>query len=482
MPPTMATGVTMTLKNGTIIKSATPVPKPSDSARCVADEAPLAAEAGAAPVQRLVERVEGEEERRLHDARDPHERREHGHHPLHDEQRHRDRADRVERRGSPVRGRVADSATICAPRLRRRPCSPVCTCSARSLEHAGERRRGQEARRHVEHVGGRQRRRRRRRARRSRPTRRRARPSGARRTRAPSDRRARRRRRRRATVTRRRQEHERHHAPVAERDAPAAPEVAHPAKEARYHAVVRITYLLRFYSYSAAAATPSTTFPQTDTVKNPALNGERRRRARRVGHPAHLRRRRSRRGLRAGLRDGAGPPAPDGPARHSAAGTLAELLGDVSPALIDSDIQMRVHHFTQTCRRRGRRCRRRRTRRIRRRAKMLTSFAAGVNAYIADLQSQKFTLPPALVFFYDPATIKPWTEVDSLLVGQRLAFELSYDADSDIFRIAARGGGEAAVRRRRRCRRWRRARASATTSRSWRRSIRPTRCRRAGRA
>ena len=35
--------------------------------------------------------------------------------------------------------------------------------------------------------------------------------------------------------------------------------------------------------------------------------------------------------------------------RHSAAGTLAELLGDMSPSLIDSDIQMRAHHFTQTC-------------------------------------------------------------------------------------------------------------------------------------
>ena len=67
-------------------------------------------------------------------------------------------------------------------------------------------------------------------------------------------------------------------------------------------------------------------------------------------------------------------------------------------------------------------------------AKMVTAFAAGVNAYVADLQSQKFTLPPALVFLYDPQTIKPWTEIDSLLVGQRLAFELSYDANSDIYR------------------------------------------------
>ncbi|MCA1663970.1 MAG: penicillin acylase family protein, partial [Myxococcales bacterium] len=120
--------------------------------------------------------------------------------------------------------------------------------------------------------------------------------------------------------------------------------------------------------------------------------------------------------------------------RHSAGGTLAELLGDVSPALIDSDIQMRAHHFTQTCTAAWQTLSSSTDPKDMTTAKMITSFSAGVNAYIADLQSQKYTLPPALVFLYDPQTIKPWTEVDSLLVGQRLVFELSYDADSDIFR------------------------------------------------
>ncbi len=120
--------------------------------------------------------------------------------------------------------------------------------------------------------------------------------------------------------------------------------------------------------------------------------------------------------------------------RHASAGTLAELLGDASPALIDSDIQMRVHHFEQTCTLAWQMLSASTDPADLTTAKMLTSYAAGVNAYIADLQSQKFTLPPALDFLYDPQTIKPWTEVDSLLVGQILAFQLSYDADSDIFR------------------------------------------------
>jgi penicillin amidase len=128
--------------------------------------------------------------------------------------------------------------------------------------------------------------------------------------------------------------------------------------------------------------------------------------------------------------------------RHSAAGTLSELLGDIQPSLIDSDIQMRAHHFTQTCTAAWQTLSSSTDPQDMTTAKMITSFSAGVNAYIADLQSQKFTLPPALVFLYDPATIKPWTEVDSLLVGQRLVFELSYDADSDIFRSQLDAAGK----------------------------------------
>lgn len=120
--------------------------------------------------------------------------------------------------------------------------------------------------------------------------------------------------------------------------------------------------------------------------------------------------------------------------RHSASGTLAELLGDASPALIDSDIQMRVHHFSQTVAQAWQTLSSSTDAQDQTVAKMLTAYSAGVNAYISDLQNQKFNLAPALALFYNPATIKPWTETDCLLVGQRLVFELSYDADSDIFR------------------------------------------------
>lgn len=121
-------------------------------------------------------------------------------------------------------------------------------------------------------------------------------------------------------------------------------------------------------------------------------------------------------------------------ARHNAAGTLSELLGDVAPSVIDTDIRMRVHHFTATVQAAWQTLSTSTDPQDQEITKMLSSFAGGVNAYIDDLKSGRYQLPPALDFLYDPQTIKPWTEVDSLLLGQLQAYSLSFDADSDIFR------------------------------------------------
>ncbi|MDB4968165.1 MAG: uncharacterized protein JWN44_3854 [Myxococcales bacterium] len=121
-------------------------------------------------------------------------------------------------------------------------------------------------------------------------------------------------------------------------------------------------------------------------------------------------------------------------ARHKASGTLSELLGDISPSVIDGDIQMRVHHLRSTVESAWQTLQASQDPDDRGITKMLTSFAAGVNAYVDDLKSQRYQLPPALAFLYDPQTIKPWTEVDSLVLGQLQAFSLSFDADSEIFR------------------------------------------------
>ncbi|MCU1282177.1 MAG: uncharacterized protein JWM53_5723 [bacterium] len=197
---------------------------------------------------------------------------------------------------------------------------------------------------------------------------------------------------------------------------------------------MRITYLPLVLFLFGCTSHPVDDIPATDTVKNPALTGSVDVVRDQWGIPHIYGDNEADVAFAQGYVTAQDRLMQMDLTRHSAAGTLAELLGDVSPALIDSDIQMRAHHFTQTCTAAWQTLSSSTDPKDQTTAKMITSFAAGVNAFVADLQSQKFTLPPALVFLYDPQTIKPWTEVDSLLVGQRLAFELSYDANSDIFR------------------------------------------------
>src|SRR5439155_906668 len=95
-------------------------------------------------------------------------------------------------------------------------------------------------------------------------------------------------------------------------------------------------------------------------------------------------------------------------ARHKADGTLAELVGD---PLIDGDIQMRVHHLRATVTQAWQALAASTDANDVQTAHMLTKFAAGVNAYAADLKNQVYTLPTALLLVYNPLTFKTWTEV-----------------------------------------------------------------------
>ena len=121
-------------------------------------------------------------------------------------------------------------------------------------------------------------------------------------------------------------------------------------------------------------------------------------------------------------------------ARHSAAGTLSELVGDISPSVIDSDIQMRVHHFSSTAASMWKTVQASAQPDDQQTVQMLTKFAAGVNAYVADLNSGKYALPSAFVLLYVPSSFQEWQPADSLLLGLLQAYSLSYDSDSEIYR------------------------------------------------
>ncbi len=122
--------------------------------------------------------------------------------------------------------------------------------------------------------------------------------------------------------------------------------------------------------------------------------------------------------------------------RHSASGTLAEIGGKLAPSLIDSDINMRLHHLHKTSEDAFTQLTSSADPADTRLVATLTSFAAGVNAYVADLQAGNYSLPPELALAYDPSTWKAWTEADSLTVGKLISFQLSFDADSDVARSA----------------------------------------------
>ncbi|MCS6915239.1 MAG: penicillin acylase family protein [Myxococcota bacterium] len=124
-------------------------------------------------------------------------------------------------------------------------------------------------------------------------------------------------------------------------------------------------------------------------------------------------------------------------ARRHASGTLAELFGALDEGFIDHDIQMRVHRLRATSERVWELLRQSTDPDDALLVQVLERFAAGVNAYLAELKGGAQRLPPALALVYDVQTAPDWTPVDSLVLGRLQAFELSYDADTEIVRTQA---------------------------------------------
>lgn len=130
--------------------------------------------------------------------------------------------------------------------------------------------------------------------------------------------------------------------------------------------------------------------------------------------------------------------------RRAGSGTLSELVGALDASFIDTDINLRLHHMRATAQQVWTTLSTSSDPNDQLLAKSLTSFAAGVNAYVADLQSGRYTLPPALAFAYDPSTFVQWNEVDSITIARLLTFQLSFDADSEMANSALDAAAELA--------------------------------------
>ncbi len=118
--------------------------------------------------------------------------------------------------------------------------------------------------------------------------------------------------------------------------------------------------------------------------------------------------------------------------RKQAEGKLAEFGGDLSPSLIDADIGMRAHHLTQTAQAAFTQLQMSSDPTDQAIVKALGKFAAGVNAFLADAQAGTRKLPSSVQGIFDVMTAAPWTEVDSIALSFLQAFQLAFDADSEI--------------------------------------------------
>lgn len=118
--------------------------------------------------------------------------------------------------------------------------------------------------------------------------------------------------------------------------------------------------------------------------------------------------------------------------RRRAEGSLSELLGELRPELIDEDINMRVHHLAATARASLAELVASSAERDRQLVTTLKSFSAGVNAFVAQAQAGEHKLPAVLSLVYDVKATRPWAPEDSVLLSLYQAFELSFDANSEI--------------------------------------------------
>jgi penicillin G amidase len=118
--------------------------------------------------------------------------------------------------------------------------------------------------------------------------------------------------------------------------------------------------------------------------------------------------------------------------RAQAEGTLSAFLGLLDSSLLQADIQIRMHHLKSTAQASFTALQASTDAKDKNIAKTLTSFAAGINAWLADVKSGKVTFPPAVETAYDPKKALPWTEVDSVAISFYQAFELAFDAATEM--------------------------------------------------
>jgi penicillin amidase len=123
--------------------------------------------------------------------------------------------------------------------------------------------------------------------------------------------------------------------------------------------------------------------------------------------------------------------------RRQASGTLAEMAGGLSTTLVEADIRIRAHHLRATAEEGYKKILASQDPTDRMLVSTLKKFTAGVNAWQAHLRAGIYKLPPEVSVFYTLPSVAPWSELDSVVLGEYQAYSLAFDAGSDIARTRA---------------------------------------------
>ena len=113
--------------------------------------------------------------------------------------------------------------------------------------------------------------------------------------------------------------------------------------------------------------------------------------------------------------------------RRFGAGTVAELFGIDADAL-ESDLEMRVHRMKPLAQAAYGELKASTDPDDKQLVAAVESFAAGVNAYVKDVNEGVWTIDNRLLSSFDPERFAAWDPVDSILLGRFQAFALSYTA------------------------------------------------------
>jgi penicillin amidase len=118
--------------------------------------------------------------------------------------------------------------------------------------------------------------------------------------------------------------------------------------------------------------------------------------------------------------------------RRQGAGTLTEIVGALSPSILATDIGMRMHHLTQTATTTWQQLEASTDPNDQALVKSVVNYAAGINAFVADVNAGRASIDPAVATLYDTKTFTAWTPIDSFVLSYLQAFELVYDSDTEI--------------------------------------------------